>query len=1380
MGFIGHQNPGSGFGGCDRQGLGSADTRINMPTTALNVRECGKCGMTSAGNGLLRCLSYFFWHLKFVTKPLRGFTKWLRTAFLVSVLFLSQNTKALDSCEYAQQYIEIWQYQVQALSAAIAYWTEHEESNALNLRPGLDQAIKELSTWISYKAQICGIANTPGLRSGNNAQTTAAPSDRGANSNSHAADPLDMATGGHLIRRGFFPGMLSDAPGLILEHLSFRTTENIVGRSWSHDWSARLSYDSMDDAVTIQWTSTRANRFNRASPTDPWRSAQWDVRFDRVTAQPGGGWRLERQSGDSWEFDAAGFLSSRVNRHGRRISVGRDASQRVSTLTDSITGRALTFMYDGSGRLLVVRDPLNREIHLAYNTEGDLELLTDPAGNATLYAYNSAGQVLTAADQEGRVLFTNTYDSSGRVVSQTDGVAGHSATNVIYNEELYPGRIVTVLTDRLGNRCIYIHDDQYRLVSAADALSRTLSFMNLSPGSTGITTDYVTSPRYEALTIKLDANGNLLSIADAYGTRETSIYDAAGNRTSLADGLGHSTTFAYNSARSLTSITDARSKTTQINYNTAQQPLTRTLPRGGVMTWSYNAGGVLQSMTNEVNATTQYTHDAAGRLTGMTDPASGTTSWVRDGMDRVTQATDPLNRQWHWTYDSHGHVLSATDPAGRVTLHTYDGNGNRITTRDPLNGLTTYAYDAEDNLTSVTDPAGRVIEHQYDAAGRRIGTRLAPALDWATQILNQAGDVIATYSTRWPMSANYDVRGRLRSLSNGATQTRSFNYDGFNVGDRLTQATDPLGRQTQFAYDDADNLTQVTEPGGAQALLSYDDDGNLASVTDPNGQTTGYTHDLAGRMTAESVPGVGSIQYGYNSRDLLTSRTNARGQQATLAYDAAGRLITRSDPVGTIQVTNNNVDNVTAITEGARTLAFEYDALDRVTRFTDADGNVIEYAYDGAGNLTSLTYPGGRVVTYGYDAAGRLTTVTDWAGRTTTYTWDSISRLTGETKANGVSTTRAYDAAGRLTQLRTTKDGTVIAQFDLTHDAADNVLTENRQGVDDFFPPSVKMTTGADNRLATVNGQAVAYDADGNMTSGPDRNGVITPYTYDARDRLTAHGGVTHSYDALDQRVALTTIAGTTRLVIDPVSEPSQVLIRTDAAGNQTFYIHGIGLIAEDGPSGYRAYHYDSRGSTVALTDATGQVTHRFAYGPYGEYAGDPAAAPTPFLFNGRDGVMTDPDGLYQMRSRFYHPLVKRFVNRDVWSGEAAAPQTLNRYAYATGNPVSLIDPFGTSPLDSDAAAGQPLSDAGGAQAQGPVFGPPSPLTPMQALIRAWAEGQKKQRSDYAEYLNRTKGKKQMSLEVRISKIRNGVTSPVSDKGRFLIKTKSTTLGVRG
>ena len=69
------------------------------------------------------------------------------------------------------------------------------------------------------------------------------------------------------------------------------------------------------------------------------------------------------------------------------------------------------------------------------------------------------------------------------------------------------------------------------------------------------------------------------------------------------------------------------------------------------------------------------------------------------------------------------------------------------------------------------------------------------------------------------------------------------------------------------------------------------------------------------------------------------------------------------------------------------------------------------------------------------------------------------------------------------------------------------------------------------------------------------------------------------------------------------------------------------------------------------------------------------------FLYNGQLGVITDDNGLYYMRARYYNPDIKRFINQDILTGNIGNSASLNRYSYVEGNPVSYTDPFGLSPL---------------------------------------------------------------------------------------------------
>jgi RHS repeat-associated protein len=191
------------------------------------------------------------------------------------------------------------------------------------------------------------------------------------------------------------------------------------------------------------------------------------------------------------------------------------------------------------------------------------------------------------------------------------------------------------------------------------------------------------------------------------------------------------------------------------------------------------------------------------------------------------------------------------------------------------------------------------------------------------------------------------------------------------------------------------------------------------------------------------------------------------------------------------------------------------------------------------------------------------------------------------------------------------------------------------------------------------------------MTHGP-LGGTLDNFVYDSRSRIVQAGTTQYLYDAKNQRIGV----DGTRFVVNSQPALSQVLVKTNADGSQTFYVYGLGLIGEESAAGYKAYHFDFRGSTVALSDDSGAVLERFSYSAYGILlSGD--ASQTPFLFNGMYGVMTDGNGLYHMRARFYSAEIRRFLNRDVLLGSVAEGQSLNRFGFVMGKPVKYIDPWG-------------------------------------------------------------------------------------------------------
>ena len=256
-----------------------------------------------------------------------------------------------------------------------------------------------------------------------------------------------------------------------------------------------------------------------------------------------------------------------------------------------------------------------------------------------------------------------------------------------------------------------------------------------------------------------------------------------------------------------------------------------------------------------------------------------------------------------------------------------------------------------------------------------------------------------------------------------------------------------------------------------------------------------------------------------------------------------------------------------------------------------------------------------------------------------------------------------YDSLNRVTTMtiRKVSDNSLISTETFNYDAAGNITDA----------PDSCFQYDTNNRLVVFNGNNVSYDLDGNMLS----NGSLS-CTYDSANRLISAGGHTYTYNAEDVRIRNLCTDEDTTYTYDTNGKLSKLLCKT-TGGVTTKYVYGRGLIGEEVNSTFKTYHFDCRGSTIAITDASGNITDTFAYDTYGKLLSRTGTSKVIFGYNGRDGVITDKNGLIYMRARYYSPAMKRFINADIVAGQISNAVTLNRFAYANGNPVSFIDPFG-------------------------------------------------------------------------------------------------------
>jgi RHS repeat-associated protein len=950
------------------------------------------------------------------------------------------------------------------------------------------------------------------------------------------------------------------------------------------------------------------------------------------------GYALEQRRGNTFNFDAGTFLlDSIVDQVGQTMSFSYTTINATNTVLSGVSDcwsspRSLTFNYNTANppQLTSMADSTGRSVSYGYGSNGDLVTATDANGKVWTYEYDADHKMLATLDPLSHVVVTNTVyitNNFNGFPSVAQQLSQGLASNVW---KLYVAGKVGVQIDPQGGATTYFYDVKNRLAGVQDADGNQSS-------------------------IAYDGQDHVIQTVTPLGETNLYFFDGSNNMVQAVDPLGLTSSFFWDSVDNLVQTVDPRGNTNKYGYSGAFELTSSTDGAGDAVTYSYNSGGSLLHRIDP-GGTTSYGSDSYGQLSEILYPSSLCSVY--------------------FTNNVLGDVIRKLDGRGFLTQYQYDGRRALTNVIGPTNLTASLGYDSVGNLQTRTDPRGFVTTNVWSPTRRLLAVVLPSTPQGVPAVTNL-----------------YDARDWLAGVLNPLQQAAFFTNDPAH---RLTSVTDPLGRTTQNAFDGDGHLLTSTDPASETTSMAWTTRGQVLQVTDPAGNITGKSYDPAGNMvtltnrdsnvwtfqfdaanhlTNTVTPTGRKTAQRWNSRGLPSSIVQPSGHTTTISYDAMDRLSSRADPVGTTTLQYDVNNNVTNVLENSVNLESTFDAYNRVVKYVDGSGNIFQYQYDGNSNLTNLVYPGGNNVFYLYDSLSRLTNVVDWAGRKTSYAYDLASHLTSVTRPNGTVRQINYDAAGQTTSiLEETSAGGGIAYFQFTNDLSGRIQSEFIAPIPHPYSlPSRTMTYDADDRLATIGGTSVTMDADGNMTYGPGTNSTFGTYAYDARNRLSSGGGLSYGYDALRNRTWMTNGATVTQFIVNPNALMSQTLIRVEG-GVTNYYVYGLGLIYHVDTAGNSyTYHYDSRGSTVAITSSSGTVTDRVEYSPYGAITYRSGTTDTPFLFNGRQGVMTDANGLLFMRARYYNPYLCRFINADP-SGFGGG---LNFFAFASGNPVSLLDPFG-------------------------------------------------------------------------------------------------------
>ncbi len=1020
-----------------------------------------------------------------------------------------------------------------------------------------------------------------------------------------------------------------------------------------------------------------------------------------------------------YEYDANFNCTREVDANGNTLVKVYDANKRVTSVTDKL-GRTATIEYDDFGNVTKITHPQIGDVtpveNFEYNERNQLKKHVDRRGMITLYTYSEqTGLMLEKKTynkgvQNVRVeeyTYTNglltevkdargnkteyTYYSNGLVKTKRD--AQGNVTQYTYDNA---GNVLTV-TDALGNVVTYSYDANNRLIETTDAKGNKTLY---TYDNNGLNT-CVRLPDGSEIKYEYDNEGRKIKEIDQAGAEIEYIYDAGGRLVSKL--LPNEGEFKYVYSKS-----------------NGKSVVKETTPLGAETVNTYDAENNLIAVKDDNGSITTYEYNSLNKVVKVTDPVGNVTTCVYSVAGDLLQETDADGNVTVYTYDEYGNLKTKKNPRGNITTYTYDSNNNLISKSDALSKITMYTYNSLNQLASETNARGYTVTYGYDALGRRVSVTDALGNTFRTYY-DANGNVIRTEDAYGNAitETEYNELNQPVSITD-AKGTRTFTYTATG---KTATVTDAAGNTQTYEYDAVGNNTSVEDVLGNNSTSVYDKLGNITILTGPNSAQTNYVYDEMGRLLSKSIDNSHAITYTYNTLNQKSSVTNGRGQTSTFEYTPAGRPKKFNTPGGTVEFTYNANGNIHTAEDNNGTVTRVYDKLNRLESYKDTYDNEVYYDYDEVGNITKITYPDTSEVTYTYDANNNITSVTDWADRVTQYTYDNNNNLIGVTHANGCTTTHTYDNKQRLTRtVEKTENDTIITSFEYYYDEMGRIIKEKdlEKSVEVCYTydklsrvkerETVSLTGGLSscegfiydaagnvtqsskykpgsnlltrytydsltNRLASYDGCTPTYDADGNMLTA-QLDGFLCNMTYDYMNRLVSARNNIYTYNAENMRIRNVCDMYETEYTYDPNGKLNKLIMK-NTNGSVKKYVYGLGLIGEDDNGHFKTYHFDYRGSTVAITNESGAITDRFAYDTYGKQISHTGNSFIIFGYNGRDGVITDVNGLLYMRSRYYSPELRRFVNADVLHGNISSSPSLNRYAYVNGNPVSYVDPFG-------------------------------------------------------------------------------------------------------
>lgn len=259
--------------------------------------------------------------------------------------------------------------------------------------------------------------------------------------------------------------------------------------------------------------------------------------------------------------------------------------------------------------------------------------------------------------------------------------------------------------------------------------------------------------------------------------------------------------------------------------------------------------------------------------------------------------------------------------------------------------------------------------------------------------------------------------------------------------------------------------------------------------------------------------------------------------------------------------------------------------------------------------------------------------------------------------------THTYDNQSHL--LKAAGDTT----YTYTYDDAGNILTANGH----------TYTYGDANwkdLLTAFDGNSISYDAIGNPTSY--YNGTRWNFTWaNGRSLATATDGTNNlsfTYDTNGLRTSKKVGSVTHKYLY-----ASGKLMRETYGGNTLDFFYDANGTPYALKYNGTVYYYvtNLQGDVIRVVDASGNTVASYDYDPYGKVisATGSLAGINPIRYRGY--YYDTETGFYYLQSRYYDPVVGRFISADSYTSTAFEILANNMYAYCENNPIDSEDQNG-------------------------------------------------------------------------------------------------------